>query len=123
MKPSFAAPLAVISLLVSLSACARRPALSADGSHVAISRQPPAAGCREVGLVVGEAGGSGAFGGKWVANDRLIGYATNDMQNRASAMGANFVQADPPQLGSSHGTTSTVTVTGTAYRCEGASGA
>jgi hypothetical protein len=27
------------------------------------------------------------------------------------------VQSDPPQLGSEKGTTSTVTITGTAYRC------
>jgi hypothetical protein len=70
-----------------------------------------------VGEVVGESGGSGIAGGRWVANDKLIDYAMSDVRNKASAAGANYVQVDPPQLGSSHGTTSTVTITGAAYRC------
>ncbi|HEY2511185.1 MAG TPA: DUF4156 domain-containing protein [Polyangiaceae bacterium] len=108
-------PFAVLSL--SASGCARKPALSPEGAQVDVSRQSPAAGCQSRGEVVGESGGSGIGGGRWVANDKLIAYAMSDVRNRASAAGANYVQIDPPQLGSSHGTTSTVTITGAAYRC------
>jgi len=66
--------------------------------------------------LVGEGGGS--FGGKWISNDSLIEYATNDLRNKAAEKGANYVQTDPPTLGEAHGTTSTVTITGTAYRCK-----
>ena len=34
-------------------------------------------------------------------------------------VGANYVWNDRPQLGTGRGTTSTVTITGTAYRCTG----
>ena len=115
----FAAPLFLLSLTALLSAtgCARKPALSPEGAQVAVSREAPAPGCQSMGEVVGESGGSGIAGGRWVANDRLIEYAMSDVRNKASATGANYVQIDPPQLGASHGTTSTVTITGAAYRC------
>jgi hypothetical protein len=70
-----------------------------------------------VGYLAGEGGGT--FGGKWISNDSLIDDAMNDLRNKAADRGANYVQSDPPQLGSGHGTTTTVTVTGTAYRCTG----
>ncbi len=46
----------------------------------------------------------------------------NDLRNKAAELGANFVQHDTPtmgQAGSDNGsTTSTATVSGTAYLCE-----
>jgi hypothetical protein len=113
----------VASLLaIGAVGCANTPALSPEGSRVALSRQSPPSSCRELGPVVGEGGGSGIVGGRWIANDKLVGYATSDLRNKASALGSNYVQVDSPQLGSSLGTTSTVTISGTAYRCEGPTG-
>ena len=103
--------------LITAAGCAHKPALSPAGSLVAVSRQAPTSDCREIGLVIGEGGGSGPVGGRWVANDKLVGYATSDLRNKASELGADYVQIDPPSLGTSHGTTSTVTISGTAYRC------
>jgi hypothetical protein len=52
-----------------------------------------------------------------VANEDLIEYATNDARNLAAELGGNYLQTDPPQLGQSDGTTTTATVSGTAYKC------
>lgn len=98
--------------------CARTPALSPVGADVAVSPQPPAPGCKALSYVVGEGGGSGIVGGRWIPNDQLINYATSDLRNKAGALGSNYVQIAPPELGSSLGTTSTVTISGTAYRCD-----
>jgi len=93
------------------------PALSPSGAGVAVSRNPAPGTCSAVGYLVGEGGGT--FGGGWIPNDQLIDYAMNDLRNKAADQGANYVQSDPPQLGTGRGTTTTVTVTGTAYRCAG----
>jgi uncharacterized protein YbjQ (UPF0145 family) len=61
--------------------------------------------------------GGGTFGGSWIANEDLIEYAMNDMRNQAAELGANYVQHDPPTLGQGEGTTTTATITGTAYQC------
>jgi hypothetical protein len=89
--------------------------LSDGGAKVAVSRNPAPAGCAPAGYVTGEGGGT--FGGEYISNDDLIEYAMNDLRNKAADLGANFIQQDPPQLGSGRGTTTTVTITGTAYRC------
>jgi hypothetical protein len=97
-----------------LFACST-PALSPAAAHVAVTRNAPPSSCATVGYLVGEGGGT--FGGGWISNDQLIEYAMNDLRNKAAAQGANYVQSDPPQLGSGRGTTTTATITGTAYRC------
>jgi Domain of unknown function (DUF4156) len=131
MKTNFAftlgyhptAALLMSAIVLGAAGCAHTPALSPEGAQVALSRRPPAPSCRELSYLVGEGGGSGIGGGRWIANDKLIEYATSDLRNKASALGSNYVQIDPPELGSSHGTTSTATVTGTAYRCDEPTGA
>lgn len=108
----FAVLLAMTS--ASLLACST-PALSPTAAHVAVTRNPPPAACTSVAYLVGEGGGT--FGGGWISNDQLIEYAMNDLRNKAADRGANYVQNNPPQLGSGKGTTTTATITGTAYRC------
>jgi hypothetical protein len=90
------------------------PALSPQGAHVAVARNPPPNGCDPVGYLVGEGGGT--FG-EMISNDQLVEYAMNDLRNKAAAKGANYVQSDPPHFGQGKGTTTTATMTGTAYRC------
>ena len=109
-----AAPLVVLFSALCLTGCATA-ALSPQGAQVAVTRNPPTPDCITAGYLVGEGGGT--FGGKWISNDSLLEYALNDLRNKAAKLGANYVQTDPPQLGSGHGTTSTATITGTAYRC------
>jgi hypothetical protein len=108
--------LACLVLLASTTALAcSTPALSPAASHVAVSRNPAPTACSPMGYLVGEGGGT--FGGGWISNDQLIEYAMNDLRNKAAEQGANYVQSDPPQLGNGKGTTTTATITGTAYRC------
>ena len=98
---------------VPLGSC-KTAELTPAGSQVAASRNPPAPGCQSVGYLTGK--GGGAAGG-YVSNEHLIEYALNDLRNQAAEHGANYVQHDPPGLGGTDGTTTSVTITGTAYRC------
>jgi hypothetical protein len=105
----------------------RTAELSAGGSQVRISPSAPVdhgyrpTACRSLGYLSGRGGGS--FGGAWISNDELVQYAMNDLRNQASKLGANYVQHDSPQLGVAGGkngtSTTTATVNGTAYFCEG----
>jgi hypothetical protein len=100
--------------------------LSTGGAKVATAASAPVdsgwdpASCKDLGYIVGRGGGS--FGGGWITNEDLINYAMNDLRNKAAALGANYVQHDTPTLGVSGSkgstTTSTATVSGTAFLCE-----
>jgi len=85
------------------------------GAQVVASRNAPDANCVEVKHLVGEGGGT--FGGEFISNDDLIEYALNDLRNQAAEANANYIQTDPPTLGQGDGTTTTATISGTAYRC------
>jgi hypothetical protein len=123
MKPhmGFALTAACASVLLG---CATAD-LSAAGERIATAQSAPVdagwdpASCKQLGYLVGRGGGS--FGGGWITNEDLIRYAMNDLRNKAAAMGANYVQHDSPSLGQSGSngstTTSTATVSGTAYSC------
>jgi Domain of unknown function (DUF4156) len=104
----------VIAFGVLSSGCSTA-SLSAEGAKVVASPNPPAPQCVAVKHVVGEGGGT--FGGEFVSNDDLIEYAMNDLRNQAGEVGANYVQHDAPTLGQGDGTTTTATITGTAYTC------
>jgi len=90
-------------------------ALSPAGARVVATRNPPTPDCVSLKYLVGKGGGT--FGGAYVANEDLVEYAMNDLRNEAAQLGANYVQHDPPQMGHGGGTTTTVTISGTAYRC------
>jgi hypothetical protein len=113
LKRTLSASLVLLSSTLAL-ACST-PALSPQAARVAVTRNPPPPSCSPLGYIVGEGGGT--FGGAWISNDQLIEYAMNDLRNKAAEQGANYVQSDPPQLGNGKGTTTTATITGTAYRC------
>ncbi|WP_394850834.1 DUF4156 domain-containing protein [Pendulispora brunnea] len=98
----------------SLAACAST-ALSPQGARVTVARSAPPPNCTEVAQLVGHGGGS--LIGSNISNDVLIEYAQNDLRNKAAARGANYVQQDPPTLGQHEGTTTTATISATAYRC------
>jgi hypothetical protein len=106
---------AILVFLLGLSTACSTESLSSGGSTVVASRNAPAANCKSLALLVGHGGGT--FGGGFIANDDLIEYAMNDLRNQAAEAGGNYVQYDPPQLGEGDGTTTTATVSGTAYLC------
>ncbi len=89
--------------------------LTSAGAQVAPTRDPLPPQCETLGLVTGKGGGT--FGGGMVSNEDLIEYAMNDIRNKAAELGASHIRHDPPQLGSGDGTTTSVTITGTAYKC------
>lgn len=105
----------------------RTSELTAIGAKVHTSQSAPVdhgyapASCKNLGYVVGT--GGGAFGGGWISNEELVRYAMNDLRNKAAAMGANYIQHDSPQMGIAGNkdgvATTTATVSGTAYYCEG----
>jgi len=115
----------IVCLLVGGVGC-NAAELSPEGANVATSNTTPIdqgfdpSGCKSLGYIVGRGGGS--FGGAWVSNEDLVAYAMNDLRNQAAELGANYIQHDSPQMGVAGGagtgsTTSTATVSGTAYLC------
>lgn len=67
-----------------------------------------------MGTVIGQGGG---FGGGLISNERLIQNAEDDAREKADAMDADYVQLGQASLGQQEGTTTTATVTGTAFDC------
>src|SRR5262245_10897 len=114
MKLAFKNCFVICVCLLGMSACTTND-LTPQAANVAAGRADPAPGCKPVGYLTGKGGGT--FGGGLISNEDLIEYAMNDLRNQAADKGANYVQHDPPQLGSGDGTTTTATITGTAYQC------
>lgn len=118
---------ALLVVPVALGVGCKTAQLSSGGAKVATSSAAPIdsgwhpSQCKSLGYVVGKGGGT--FGGAWVSNESLIEYAMNDLRNKAAELGANFVQHDTPTMGQGGGeggsTTSTATVSGTVFACEG----
>mgnify|MGYP001127614211 CR=1 FL=1 len=113
---SLARFISMVLLTVGISASCSYSSLSGGGASVVAAPNLTVTHCRYIGTVVGEGGGGG---GGWVTNSSLIKYAMNDLRNKAAAMGATHVVTASPQLGSTQGTTTSATVTGTAYDCSG----
>jgi len=105
----------VAILVATLGGCQMQEATPA-GARVAMTRDPLPPTCRELGQLVGT--GGGIIGGGYIPNDDLIEYAWSSIRNQGAEMGATHVRVDAPQLGSASGTTSTATVSGSAYVCE-----
>jgi len=114
MKLGFKSCFLVLACLLGSNAC-KTSDLSPAAANVAAGRNAAGPGCKPLGYLTGKGGGT--FGGSLVSNEDLIEYAMNDLRNQAAEKGANYVQHDPPQMGSGDGTTTTVTITGTAYQC------
>jgi hypothetical protein len=116
---SAAAAFAALALSVLSAGCATA-SLSRQGAKVAATRNPPGPDCTALKYLVGKGGGT--FGGDMVPNEDLVEYAMNDLRNKAAKLGADYIQHDPPMMGAGpKGVTTTVTISGTAYRCAGAS--
>jgi hypothetical protein len=109
--------LAVVGLALSAGGCATAK-LSQAGQGVEMVHQLNRADCKNLGPVFGKGGGS--FGGVWIADERLMEYASNDLRNKAAKKGGNAVVFSTHQMGQSAGgetATATATMTGIAYSC------
>lgn len=83
--PACAALLAV--LLLASAGCLTD--LTAAGARVQLGKVPPAAECRELGIVIGSGGGGG-----YTSSDMKLESALNELRNRAAERGGDFVVTD-----------------------------
>lgn len=120
----------LLGLCMSLAAACKSPQLTSQGAEVVTVQAMPGE-CEELGLVTGS--GGGLLGG-YVDKESLIQSATEDAQEKASALGATHFVAQPaeiqhgtataitrnqqPAMGHGDSSSATVKVTGTAYRCQ-----
>lgn len=97
--------------------------LKAEAARVIVSKNAPPKSCKFVASVTG---GQGNFlTGGYTSNKNLAEGAMNDLKNKASELGANYVQLETNQAGvtGSGGyyggsmSQTDVTNTGNAYRC------
>ena len=79
----------IISSLILLSGCSSIP-VSPEAYRVVVAPDKPPVGCKFIGQVVGNQGNF--FTGGFTSNRNLEEGAMNDLENRASALGANYIQ-------------------------------
>ncbi|MBI2711374.1 MAG: DUF4156 domain-containing protein [Bdellovibrio sp.] len=113
----------VVIGLVSLFFGCAATALHPGAERIIVSKKDAPKGCKFMGAVVGEQGGS--FTGAYTSNKALAQGSLNDMRNRALELGANYVQLETDRAGqtgssgkySGHLGQTDVTMTGNAYHC------
>jgi uncharacterized protein YbjQ (UPF0145 family) len=118
--------LLLIAFASALAGCAATT-LNPAARGVIVSRPPAADGCKYVGTVIGEQGGS--LSGGMTSNRNLALGAMNDMKNEAHALGANYVVLEDSKAGNTisgsengiSGGQTDVTNIGNAYVCPEAS--
>ena len=76
-------------ILAALTACAAIPA-DPNTNNIIISPNPVPAGCKYLGQVVGNQGNF--LTGGFTSNRNLEEGAMNDLKNKASKLGANYIQ-------------------------------
>jgi len=114
---------AIVAVIGALSSACGATALTPGASRVMVTRSAAPSGCVYLGSVVGEQGGS--LTGPFTSNANLAEGAFNDMKNKASAMGANYVVLENTQAGNTvsggqngvSGGQTDVTHVGNAFKC------
>lgn len=116
-----------VILALILSGCASIK-LDQQAVRVIASPNPAPKGCKYVGQVVGNQGNF--FTGDWTSNKNLEEGAMNDLKNKASRLGANYIQIITNRAGntgsmngfdgsmSGHMSQTNVTNMGNAYICK-----
>ncbi|MCC5014464.1 MULTISPECIES: DUF4156 domain-containing protein [Legionella] len=116
----------IIAVSVLMSACASIK-LEPQAARVIASPNAAPKGCKYVGQVVGNQGNF--FTGDWTSNKNLEEGAMNDLKNKASRLGANYIQIITNRAGntgsmsgfdgnmSGHMSQTNVTNMGNAYIC------
>ncbi|WP_437726777.1 DUF4156 domain-containing protein [Sorangium sp. So ce296] len=112
----------VLLSCLTLPACAAVE-LNPGAEKVIVTKQPAPEGCRFLGTLVGEQGGS--ISGKFTSNANLQKGAVNDMKNQAHDLGGNYVVLENTNAGttisgdrdSMSGEQTDVTHMGNAYSC------
>ncbi|KTD09417.1 DUF4156 domain-containing protein [Legionella jamestowniensis] len=123
--------LSVSAIALVLGGCASIPA-DPQAERIVASPNPAPKGCKYIGQVVGNQGNF--FTGGFTSNRNLEEGAMNDLKNRASRKGANYVQVVTNRAGvtgsmsgsfdnqggfmSGSSQQTNVTYLGNAYRCD-----
>lgn len=118
----------ILGLCLSLAGCKSQQLTSQAANVVTVQALPDE--CEDIGVVTGRSGG--LLGG-YVERETLVQSATEDAQQRAAKLGATHFVAQPasiehgsaiaptrnqqPAMGHGDSSSTTVSVTGTAYRC------
>jgi Domain of unknown function (DUF4156) len=102
-----------IFLLVFVFGCSY-PHLTPSGTMITSSPNIKTDNCEYLNEVVGKGGGAG---GGFVLNEKLLAYALIDLKNKAAALGATHIKQSTPSYGTGEGTTTSVMITGSAYKC------
>ncbi|KYF69198.1 DUF4156 domain-containing protein [Sorangium cellulosum] len=105
-----------------LPACAAVE-LNPGAEKIIVTKQPAPQGCRFLGTVIGEQGGS--ISGKFTSNANLQEGAVNDMKNKAHDLGGNYVVLENTNAGNTlsgdrdsiSGQQTDVTHMGNTYSC------
>lgn len=97
--------------IVVLAGCAATP-ISPGAEHVRLTKAEPAKECTPLGDVIGEQGN--LVSGATTSDNNLEIGATNDVKNKAAALGGNVVYILSDRMNPS-GTA--ITISGTAYHC------
>jgi hypothetical protein len=103
-----------VLFLVGCSAISTTP----EGRSVELLTEKPTGNCKPLGDVVGSQGNW--FTGDYTSNKNLLIGARNDLRNKASKMGGNYVWVQDSSNTNAWGSkgTSNTTVLGVVYRCE-----
>ncbi|WP_437613122.1 DUF4156 domain-containing protein [Sorangium sp. So ce834] len=112
----------VLLSCLTLPACAAVE-LNPGAEKVIVTKQPAPEGCRFLGTLIGEQGGS--LSGKFTSNANLQKGAVNDMKNQAHDLGGNYVVLENTNAGTTisgdrdsiSGEQTDVTHMGNAYSC------
>jgi hypothetical protein len=123
MKPQMLFVVALGFVLTACSATELRP----QAQRIRMTNTEPT-GCRYLGEVIGNQGGS--FAGKYTSNTNLETGARNDMKNKASDLGGNVIVMLANRAGQTgsyglYGGSSqqtNVTYVGAVYKCKSGSG-
>ncbi|WP_437870457.1 DUF4156 domain-containing protein [Sorangium sp. So ce363] len=122
MKTSIHAAFALLLCCLTLPACAAVE-LNPGAERVIVTKQSAPQGCRFLGTVIGEQGGS--VSGAFTSNANLQEGAVNDMKNKAHGLGGNYVVLENTNAGTTisgdrgsiSGQQTDVTHMGNAYSC------
>lgn len=117
----------IVLLSALLGGCAAIP-LDPQASRIITSPNQPPASCKYVGQVLGNQGNF--FTGNYTSNLHLEEGAMNDLKNKASKLGANYIQLITTRAGitgsinggesyiSGSSAQTNITNVGNAYRCK-----
>lgn len=106
----------MVAAAVALAGCSAI-SVAPNASSVQLSNERPGTSCRYIGEATGSQGNF--WTGDYTSNKNLMEGSRNDLRNKASAMGGNYVWVQNVANAQAHGSlgTTNTTVVGNVYGC------